>query len=446
MPNVTTPSSTGRTSSTAAPGPTERRLVVLALVLLTALLAVASTEGLLVAILCVAVAGFLMVLAVLGRERTAMLLMIGAFATAPMNKGISPGGAESPISITDVLFGVAVMLLVPTLLRRSLRLPLMYVVGISLILVTGTLSTVFSPAPFVSAVQFVQWLIVIVGLLGLFALWAPTWKMVDVLLWSYVAGQMISLLYAPVGGAVGNRYQGLSHHTNEFGGAGVMAFAALMYLWRRNESVWYRVVVALAMAASLASVIMSGGRAAAVVVAGLVLMFPFVERSALKGFVLAVLGALAVFSLPFIVGNSAEGSAISRLAGSADALGADRARTEAQDFGIDLFLQHPFVGNGFSDALFVHNVVLGVASSAGIFGLLGYLLVLYTLARPIIGHHPNRRLGYVVWAFIALTPTFPGLEDRTLWVPMAPAILLAIQSRTGAWQAESEPSTAAKTR
>ncbi|MCX6399653.1 MAG: hypothetical protein NTX33_06975 [Propionibacteriales bacterium] len=436
----------GQSTSIGQPGPTERRLVVLVMALLAAGLAVVATEGLLLAILAVSAAGFLVVLAVLGRERTAMLVMMLAFATAPMNKGISPGGAASPISITDVLFGLAVMLLVPTLLRRSLRLPLMYVVGVSLIMVTGTLSTVFSPEPFVSAVQFVQWLIVIVGLLGLFALWAPTWKMVDVLLWSYVVGQMFSLLYAPIGGGVGNRYQGLSHHPNEFGGAGVMAFAALMYLWRRNDAVWYRVAVAMAMAGSLASVVMSGGRAATVVIAGLVLMFPFVERSALKGFALAILGALAVFSLPFIVGNSAEGSAISRLAGSADAIGADRARTEAQDFGIDLFLQHPIVGNGFSDALFVHNVVLGVASSAGIFGLLGYLLVLYTLARPIIGNHPNRRLGYVVWAFIALTPTFPGLEDRTLWVPMAPAILLAIQSRMGADRSEPAPPAAAKIR
>ena len=52
-----------------------------------------------------------------------------------------------------------------------------------------------------------------------------------------------------------------------------------------------------------------------------------------------------------------------------------------------------------------------------------------TLARPVLGNHPNRRLGYVVAAFVAITPTFPGLEDRTLWAPMAPAILLAIQSR-----------------
>ena len=217
-----------------------------------------------------------------------------------------------------------------------------------------------------------------------------------------------------------------------------LPFAVLLYLWRRNDAVWYRVLVAGAAAVSVASVIASGSRAGAAVVAGLVVMIPFVERSAVKGFVLAVLGALGILGLPFVVGQSGEGTAIARLAGSVDAIGADQARSRAQDFGIDLFLQHPFVGNGFADAIYVHNVVLGVASSAGIIGLIGYLMVLYTLARPIIGTHPNRRLSYVAWAFIAITPTFPGLDDRTLWVPLAPVILLAVQTRFGG----QRPSTA----
>ncbi|WP_182377824.1 O-antigen ligase family protein [Nocardioides sp. WS12] len=446
MPNQTVARPPKAPSGDGTTGVLETRLVTGLLVLVALGLVYIAARGPIAAVAAGMLAVLLLLLAVLGRERLAFFAMMGAFATAPMNKGIAPGGAESPITPTDLLFGLAVMLLVPTLLRRSLRLPLAYTIGISLILITGTLSTLFSPDPLFSAIQFVQWLVVILGLLGLFALWAPTWKMIDVLLWSYVAGQMISIAYAPIGGAVGNRYQGLSHHTNEFGGAGVMAFATLMYLWRRNDAVWYRALVALAMAASVGSVLASGSRAAAAVIAGLVLMIPFVERSALKGFVLAILGALFVFSLPFVIGNSGEGSALARLAGSADAIGADRARTEAQDFGINLFLQHPLVGNGFSEALYVHNVVLGVASSVGVIGLLGYFLVLFTLARPIIGNHPNRRLGYVVWAFIAITPTFPGLEDRTLWVPMAPAILLAIQVRMTSDKKKPAAKTALVTR
>jgi hypothetical protein len=276
----------------------------------------------------------------------------------------------------------------------------------------------------------------IVGLLGLFAWWAPSWKLVDGLLWSYVAGQVVSTAYAPLGGVVGDRWEGLSHHPNEFGGAGVMGFAALMYLWRRHDAVWYRVLVAGAGAVCVVAVVMSGGRAAAAVLAGLVLMIPFVERSAVKGFLLAIGGALAVLSIPLVVPRSGQGTAIARLAGSADALGADQARSQAQSFGFDLFFHSPIIGNGFAQALFVHDVVLGVATSVGVIGLLGYLMVLYTLARPIIGSHPHRRLAYVAWAFIAITPTFPALDDRTLWVPMAPAILLAIQSGRQARQAE----------
>lgn len=445
MPNQTVERSPRAPSGHGTTGAAEVRLVTVALVLVAAGLVAAASRGPIAAIAAIVVAILVFLAAVLGRERLTILAMIGAFALAPMSRGLAPGGPESPIIPSDILFGLAVMLLAPTLLRRSLRLPLTYVIGISLIMVTGTLSTAFSTAPLASAIQFVQWLIVILGLLVLFAMWAPTWKMVDLLLWSYVAGQMVSVAYAPLGGAIGNRYQGLSHHPNEFGGAGVMAFAALMYLWRRNDAVWYRLLVAGAAAISVASVIISGSRAAAAVVAGLVLLFPIVERSAVKGFVLSILGALAVFSLPLVVDRSGEGSAIARLAGSADAIGADRARTEAQDFGIDLFLNSPIIGNGFAEALFVHNVVLGVATSVGLIGLLGYLLVLYTLARPIIGDHPNRRIGYIVAAFVAITPTFPALEDRTLWVPMAPAILLAIQSRRGARdnEATAEPAAAA---
>ncbi|WGY01287.1 hypothetical protein QI633_22445 [Nocardioides sp. QY071] len=438
MPNQTIVRPPTAVRSDGSNGVVQRRVVTVFLVLLAALLAAASARGPIAAILAIFLAVLISMLAVFGRERVAFLAMMAAFATAPMNRGLSPGGPSNPITPTDLLFGLAVMLLLPTLLRRQLRLPLTYVIGITLILVTGTIATAAAAAPLLSALQFAQWLVVILGLLVLFAVWAPSWRMVDILLWSYVAGQMLSILYAPLGGAVGNRYQGLSHHPNEFGGAGVMAFAALMYLWRRNDAVWYRVAVALAASACGVSVVISGSRAATAVMAGLILLIPIVERSAVKGFVLAILGALFVFALPLVVGESGEGSAISRLAGSADALGADKARSEAQDFGIDMFFQHPLLGNGFADALYVHNVVLGVATSIGIFGLIGYLLVLFTLARPVLGNHPNRRLCYVVAAFVAITPTFPGLEDRTLWAPMAPAILLAIQSRLPASDAERD--------
>jgi O-antigen ligase len=428
VPNQTTTRPPTAVRGDGSNGVVQRRVVTAFLVLLAVLLAAASARGPIAAAIGVGLAGFVAALAVLGRERMAMLAMIAAFATAPMYKGLAPS-ENTPVTPTDLVFGLAVVLLLPTVIGRPVRLPLGYVIGVLIILTVGILSTVFSPSPVISALQFVQWLVVLVGLVGLLAIWAPGWRTIDVLLWSYVGGHTLSVAYSPIGGSIAGRSIGLTHHPNAFGEAGVMAFAACMYLWRRSELVWYRAIVAACAAAALLSVVTSGSRAAAAVIAGLVVMVPFVERSAVKGFVLALLLAIGIVALPLILQSSSDESALSRLAGTGDALVADQARLNAQNFGIDMFFEHPIVGNGFAQAIYVHNVVLGVASSIGLLGLLGYLMVLFVMARPIIGNHPNRRLAYLAWAFIAITPTVPALEDRTLWVPLAPVILLAMNMR-----------------
>ncbi|MBU2695718.1 hypothetical protein ABFU82_15335 [Nocardioides sp. WV_118_6] len=428
MPHQTTPRPPTAVTGDGSTGVVERRAVTVFVVLLAAVLAAAAARGPVLAAIAVGLAGAVMALAVLGRERMALLAMIGAFATAPMYKGIAPS-PDTPITPTDLLFGVAVLLLVPTLIGRPVRLPMGYALGVLIILTTGILSTVFSPSPIISALQFFQWLVVLVGLVGLLAIWAPGWRIIDTLVWSYVAGHMLSVVYSPVGDKIANRDVGLTHHPNAFGEAGVMAFALTMYLWKRHDAVWYRVLVAGCAALSVLSVVTSGSRAAAAVVAGLVVMIPFVERSAVKGFLLALLMAIGIVSLPLLIDSSGDSSALSRLAGSGDAIVADNARLNAQDFGIEMFLSHPVLGNGFAETIYVHNVVLGVAASIGLVGLVGYLMVLFVMARPIIGNHPRRRLTYVAWAFIAITPTVPALEDRTLWVAMAPAILVAMNMR-----------------
>lgn len=428
MPNQTTARPPTAARGDGSNGVVQRRVVTAFVVLLAVVLAAGSARGPIAAVIGLGFAGFVAALAILGRERMAMLAMIAAFATAPMYKGLAPSD-DIPITPTDLVFGLAVVLLLPTVIGRPVRLPLGYVIGVLIILTTGTLATVFSPAPVISVLQFAQWLIVLVGLVGLLAIWSPGWRTVDVLLWSYVAGHTLSTLYSPVGESIAGRSVGLTHHPNAFGEAGVMAFAACMYLWRRGETVWYRLFVAGCAGAALLSVVTSGSRAAAAVVAGLVIMVPFVERSAVKGFLLALSLAIGIVSLPLLIDSSGDTSALARLAGTGDALVADQARLNAQNFGIDMFFQHPIVGNGFAEAIYVHNVVLGVAASIGLVGLLGYLMVLFVMARPIIGNHPNRRIAYLAWAFIAITPTVPALEDRTLWVPMAPVILLAMNMR-----------------
>ena len=75
----------------------------------------------------------------------------------------------------------------------------------------------------------------------------------------------------------------------------------------------------------------------------------------------------------------------------------------------------------------LHDLYLSAAVGGGVVCLAGYLVVLYTFARPLFGTHPRRRVGYVAWAFIAIGPAVPALDDRTLWLPMALVVLLTLR-------------------
>lgn len=425
MPSLTT-ARPARARDTGT-GALERRAITFALLLGVVALAAVSTVGLRPAALALATSLLVAVMAVIGRERTAVGVLMAAFASAPMAKGLA-AAPNSPVTPTDVLVVLGVTLLTPTLVTRSLRLPTPYVVGVVLILMTGTVATTQSSAPFFSALQLVQWAGLMVILLAVMALWRPGWTVVALLLGSFVAGHVVSVGVGVVQGPFegGTRYAGLTHHPNAFAEAGLMSVAALMYLYHLRPGLRYRLLVLVAAAVCVQSVLMSGSRAAAVVVAALVLLVPVVERSALTGLLIGVAGALFLLMLPFVIGVSAEGSALRRLAGSRDAEGADRLRSANIEAGWELFLRSPIIGNGFADVTTIHNLYLAVAAACGVIGLLGYLLVLFTLARPLFGEHPHRRLGYLAWAYVGLMATVPTLDNRTIWLPLSLAFLVAL--------------------
>jgi O-antigen ligase len=208
----------------------------------------------------------------------------------------------------------------------------------------------------------------------------------------------------------------------------MMSFALGLYLFNRRPGRLYRLVVVGAMLASVASVLMSGSRAATVVVGVLVLMIPIVERSALSAFLVSAAGAVGLIAIPFLIKSGSGGSALERLTGSADSLVADNARNTEFSAGWARFLAHPVIGSGFEGVELMHNVFLEIAVATGVIGLLGYVLVVYVFARPLFSSVDMRRLAYVAWAFIGIVPTVPGLEDRTLCVPFALVMVVAVQA------------------
>jgi O-antigen ligase len=398
-------------------------------VLLAAGLAAGATEGLIYAAVATVLASYIAVLVVLGLQNTGILLMILAFAAAPMYRGIEflTGGSVPP---TDIFVVAGIIHLAPGLLHQRLKAPPLYLIGLVLLASWCLASVIITGDLFDNAFHTVQWLFFI-GALPLFiAWWRPSMRIVEMLLWGYLAGHVISTAGGAAEGPVyGGRYDGLTHHVNAFGLAGVVSIAIVFFLLHRHKDFFTRLVLLGVVAVSIGSIVASGSRAAIVVLVVLALLVPVVERSALVGVGLAGAIALVVLSLPLIVAISGEGSAIGRLVGEGTAAASDGARVESLDLGIDRFWQSPIVGSGFTEIELIHNVYLEVAVAIGVLGLVSYLIVMFAMAVPVISRHPLRRLTFILFAFLGVAPTFPGLWDRTVWVPACLVMLAMLDPR-----------------
>ena len=394
---------------------------------LVALLTLAATQGpLVLAGLAVAVGGGLLVLTALGPSRTAILMLMGAYLTAPFYKGVALGGAGSPVTLTDLLLLGGLTLLLPTILRGRVRFPTTYVVGIAVVFATGLIGSALASRPLESFIGLTFWMIVMLGLPVAIALWGPGPRVVDLLAVSFVVGQAVSLVLGIVRGNVGQgRQAGLSTHPNYLAQAGMLGLCLLIYLAFRyaGRSVLTTAALVAGVAVCLSSVWMSGSRAGIVVVAGLVVLIPIAERSALLGFLWATLGALVVFALPSLVSRVDEDSPISRLLGGSGSSNSDAARSLGLEEGIDRFLVQPLTGSGLIDLFDIHNNFVEVLVAIGVFGFAGYLMVLYVFAKPLFGSHPMRRLCYATWGYIAFGATVPSLYDRSVWLVVALGVL-----------------------
>ena len=422
----------------------ESAAVLVALGLLAAVLVlIATRDNMVFTYVGLGVAGLACVISVLGPEKTGVLLLMGGFFTAPFYKGTGPS-LESPVTATDALVLFGFMLLLPRLLKGRLKLPIVYWAGTMMVLLAGLISSAGSTAPRESYVALTFWMIVMVGMPVAFALWGPPLVVVDLLAGSFVLGQIYSFALGYIrGNEAGGRQAGLATHPNYFAEGGMLALALLIYLAYRHFGrswLWSAGILA-AGAVCAATVHLSGSRAAIVVIAVVVLAIPVVERSAITGFVMAGFVALALVALPIIADIAGRGSAIDRLTGGGGASQSDSARTLGLDEGIDRFFAHPIQGDGLVELFDIHNNFLEVAVATGIFGLVGYLLVLYAFARPILGTGHLRRLCYPVLGYIGFGATVPSLYDRSIWTVVALSAVAMVEFERRKTRHDADPAT-----
>jgi len=374
---------------------------------------------------CIAIAGLVAVLAV-GPERLGHALMIAALFTAPMDD-VRPVSAVSFVTFSDLFFALGIGLLLPRILRNRVRFPSMYLLGAGLLLATGLVASLLAADQMVSLNGFSRLVAASIALPVAVAWWNPGDRTIDVMAGAYVAGMIVSVGVGLKDGPLMNdRYVGLTTHPNFFGLCGLMSLALLIHLLGRVPSHRHWIVYA-AGAVCLLGVVESGSRAALLAFVVLVAVYPLVERSAMAGYAILIVGGLMVVVGGVLLGSlGGGGSAIDRLKGDSTTAQSDHQRSGLLETGFHDFLRKPLTGSGFSDnPLASHNVYLEVAVAVGVVGLVAWCLILWSLVRPLFRTELARhRLAYPALAFAFVALLTNGIWDRFVWAAVVLALLV----------------------
>ena len=153
--------------------------------------------------------------------------------------------------------------------------------------------------------------------------------------------------------------------------------------------------------------------------AGLVLALPFAERRARVGLSVLAVGVVGAVAALFLWHAAGAASSLDRLTGNAQTAASDNVRAQSRAEGWHLFLAHPLSGSGLVDVGIIHVNLLEIGVGCGVLGVLGYLLVVGSLARPLFGSAPDRLLAMPVLAMAAWGLTAPALADRGPWLAIA---------------------------
>src|SRR5262249_19400015 len=263
--------------------------------------------------------------------------------------------------------------------------PLLFLVGAVGVTALVLLSAAIGPSPATDLLYGLRLPAAAVALPLFFLAWRPQGRLVHALAWAYLGGHVVSTAVGLVEGkSTNNRYDGLTTHFNFFGIAALVASCMLVHLYhstpRRHR--WTVVVAGVFCAASIS---MSGSRAAALVVAMILVLYPLLERSVLSAYLLIAAALAFVVVGDRVLGRFGSGSVIQRLQGDETTTYSDSQRTTALQTGWEKFFAHPVLGHGFdATALDAHNIYLEVAIGIGIIGLVCHLLVLGVGVLPVL--------------------------------------------------------------
>lgn len=361
-----------------------------------------------------------------GLENTGSAVLVLALFTAPLTT-LRPTGAVPFITVSDVLLGIGFLLVLPQLVHTRPRIPTQFTVGAWLLTVASLVPVLLSPAPLDNLGYLARVVAAVILLPLAFGYWHPDLRTIRTLAWAYVAGTLAGWIVGIVTSTGdGSREQGLTTHPNFLALTGQTAITLLIFLFLTAPPS-RRWIVGVSAVLSLLAVVSSGSRSGLIAVAFTALVYPFANRSPRAAYLTIAAGVMATLVSGRVLASADEGSALRRLfVGTSSTTGSDRQREMALGRGWSEFISHPLTGVGFDDrTLETHNIYLQVAQGAGVFGLVGFLLILWAVVRPLLTPGPLAALGYTALGYVLIGLFQPSLWDRLIWVAVALAAVAA---------------------
>ncbi len=371
-----------------------------------------------------------------------------ALAAATITLGMTAIRVTNSVSLSDAFLVIAAVLLLPGLFGGDgwQRLePIKWLAIGCLIIIAGAFfSSLLAPGITLSLNRLIRFSVPSLLFPILFALWKPSIEELRRIAWLWVSSVTISSLFAirELGGIHVSRASGLTLHPNNLGITVALAIgpAITLTLLAKGFVRWIGLGACMVMGIGL---MISGSRAGLIgALMSIIALLALSRRFSIA----AGIGAAALIGIALISGGFIHlpaANAFSRLFDPGNPLvqqtvaGSDTGREVVLRAGLSQAASHPLTGIGFRGAVSSFNIYLQLWLGAGILGLIGFGVVIWSLL-----HVPFRTLFHKVkiadeesmmllfgfsasyFGYLAAGPVINGLWERDLWfIPAFIAVL-----------------------